>query len=203
MITIVNYGMGNLRSVYYKISWLGYSCLVTSDYKIIESAEKLIIPGVGHFKAGMTRLNEMNLINILTQKVIVDKTPVLGICLGAQLFCRYSEEGDCAGLGWFDAKVVRFRIKNKITYKVPHMGWNSVKIVNSCLLDDEVSEKDRFYFVHSYHLQCNNVSDIWMTSTYEDEFVSAIHRHNIFGTQFHPEKSHDAGLSLLKKFAEI
>jgi glutamine amidotransferase len=195
--------MGNLRSVQNKFKRIGVDCLISSKEEDIEKAEKLVLPGVGHFKNGMNNLTTMELIAVLNQKVIEEKTPILGICLGTQLFCKHSEEGDCVGLGWIDAEVVKFKVSDKIKYKVPHMGWNDVKIINSNALDKVIKNDDKFYFVHSYHLKCNNPSDIWMTTTYDYEFVSAIHRNNIYGTQFHPEKSHDAGFQLLRDFANL
>jgi len=203
MIVIIDYGMGNLRSVYNKFKRMGINCIISSKKEDIASAEKLILPGVGHFKYGMDNLYRFNLIDILNKKVIDEQTPILGICLGTQLFCRYSEEGNCKGLNWIDAEVVKFKVSDKIKYKVPHMGWNDVTILNSNALDGEIHPGEKFYFVHSYHLKCNNQVDIWMTTDYDYEFVSAIHRENIYGTQFHPEKSHDAGYALLRTFAEL
>ena len=214
-LVIINYGMGNLRSVFNKFSRMGINCTISSDKKDIEKADKLILPGVGHFKSGMQNLKQLDLIGLLNKRVIEDKIPILGICLGTQLFAEHSEEGNCPGLAWIDADVIQFRVSDQIKYKVPHMGWNDVKVINPNQLDgpvDQVSVKslslselynDQFYFVHSYHLKCNDPSDIWMMTTYEYEFVSAIHRNNIYGTQFHPEKSHDAGYELLKRFTEV
>jgi len=202
-IVIIDYGMGNLRSVYNKFKWMGINCIVSSNKRDIESATKLILPGVGHFKYGMENLNKLGLIELLSRKVIDEKTIILGICLGTQLFCKHSEEGDCDGLGWVDAQVVKFKVSDKLKYKIPHMGWNNVKIINTNYLDQIIDKNDQFYFVHSYHLKCNNYSDIWTTTEYDYEFISAIHRDNIYGTQFHPEKSHDVGYELLKKFAEL
>lgn len=201
-IVIIDYNMGNLRSVYNKFNRMGVECIVTSNKQEIEKAHKLILPGVGHFKNAMQNLQELGLIELLNKKVLIEKIPMLGICLGIQLFCNHSEEGDCCGLGWIDAEVVKFNVSDKIKYKVPHMGWNDVSIINKNNVDDVIKIEDQFYFVHSYHIKCNNPSDVWMTSVYDYEFVSAIHRDNIYGTQFHPEKSHDAGYELLKKFAE-
>ena len=195
--------MGNLRSVENKFKKLGFECLISSDKNEIIRADKLILPGVGHFKSGMLNLKELGLIEVLTQKVFSNRTPILGICLGIQLFCKYSEEGNCEGLGWIDADVVKFSVSDKIKYKVPHIGWNNVSIKNTNSLDKVIKNDDQFYFVHSYHLKCREVSNIWMTTQYDYEFVSAVHHENIYGTQFHPEKSHDVGFNLLQKFAEL
>ena len=204
MIVIVNYGIGNLRSVYNKLKRMGVNCIVTSEREEIKKAKKLILPGVGHFKNAMQNLHELGLIEIINRKVIGEQTPILGICLGTQLFAKYSEEGDCKGLGWIDAEVIKFKVSNKLRFKVPHMGWNNVSVKkNANRLDKIIKKDDQFYFVHSYHLKCNNPSDVWMTSDYNYEFVSAVNRENIYGTQFHPEKSHDAGFVLLKSFVAL
>ena len=203
MIVIIDYGMGNLHSIHKKFNKMDVECIISSKKEDIEKADKLILPGVGHFKAGMNHLKDLGVINLLTEKVLYGKTPILGICLGVQLFCNYSEEGDWKGLSWIDSEVIRFRVSDKIKFKVPHMGWNNIKTINKNCLDEEIDAHDEFYFVHSYHLKCNNTSDIWMTSVYDYEFVSAIHLDNIYGTQFHPEKSHEAGMKIIKRFAEI
>ena len=203
-IVIVDYGMGNLRSVFNKFKRMGVDCIVTSKREEIKKANKLILPGVGHFKYAMQNLHELELIEIISRKVIGEKTPILGICLGTQLFAKYSEEGDCKGFGWIDAEVIKFKVSNRLRFKVPHMGWNNVSVKkNANRLDKIIKRDDQFYFVHSYHLKCNNPSDVWMTSDYNYEFVSAVNRENIYGTQFHPEKSHDAGFELLKSFVEL
>lgn len=203
MLVILDYGMGNLRSVHNKFKRMGVDCKISSHKNDIEKADKLILPGVGHFNYGMQELREMDLLETLNSKVLGQKTPILGICLGTQLFSKHSEEGDTDGLGWIDAEVLKFNVSDKIKYKVPHMGWNDVQIVNSNDLDSVIKLHDQFYFVHSYHLKCKNTEDVWMTTEYEYEFVSAVHRENIYGVQFHPEKSQDVGYELLKKFAEL
>lgn len=195
--------MGNLRSISNKFKKIGVSAAVSAKHADIAAADKLVLPGVGNFNYGMRNLKMLGLIQILNKKVIEDNTQIMGICLGAQLFANHSEEGDCAGLGWIDAEVIKFDVSDKIKYKVPHIGWNNVTIKNSNVLNQDIKPEDQFYFVHSYHLKCNNPADIWMTSTYDYQFVAAIRRDNIIGTQFHPEKSHDVGLDLLKIFTEL
>jgi glutamine amidotransferase len=202
-IVIIDYGMGNLRSVFNKFRRMGYTSQITSDPDVIKNADKLILPGVGHFAKGMKNLKEKGIIDVLNDKVLNEKIQIFGICLGMQLFSEYSEEGDCEGLGWIKAKTVRFRINDKIKYKIPHIGWNTVNIINKTGIDDFLANNDFFYFVHSYHVHCMDITDVWMTSWYETEFTSAVKKNNIFGTQFHPEKSHDSGFKLLKKFIEI
>jgi|SRR4030095_8425999 len=202
-IVIIDYGMGNLRSVFNKFRRMGYSSEISSEPSVIKKADKLILPGVGHFAKGMKNLKEKGIIDILNDKVLDKKTPIFGICLGMQLFSEFSEEGDCEGLGWIKAKTVRFRINDKIKYKIPHIGWNTVDVVNKAGIDDFLNGEDFFYFVHSYYVQCTDTTDVWMTSWYESEFTSAVKKSNLFGTQFHPEKSHDSGFMLLKKFIEL
>jgi glutamine amidotransferase len=166
-------------------------------------ADKLILPGVGHFKNGINNLKERGLIDLLNDMVLREKVPILGICLGAQLFSNFSEEGNVRGLGWIDAATIRFNVSDRILYKIPHMAWNSVEIINKNELDEDLEKSDLFYFVHSYHLKCNDKNIVWMKTVYDYEFVSAIRKENIYGTQFHPEKSHEAGLKILKRFAEL
>lgn len=201
-IVIVDYGMGNVRSVENKIYRAGFKPLVSFDHEVIENADKLILPGVGHFQMGMKKLNERNLIEVLNKKVLKDKIPVLGICLGMQLFSNFSEEGNAEGLGWLDAETVRFVLKD-IRYKIPHMGWNSLEKKKESPLFKDIPEGSQYYFVHSYHVQCNNPEDILATTLYGYEFTSVIQKNNIFGTQFHPEKSHEFGEKLLNNFLNL
>lgn len=202
-IIIIDYGMGNLRSIANKFRRLNITATISRDLSEIEKADKLILPGVGHFKTGITRLREMGLVELLNSMVLRDKVPILGICLGLQLFSSYSEEGNIEGLGWIDAETVRFKVSDNLLFKIPHMGWNSVEIVNNNQLNSDLENDALFYFVHSYHLECNDESIVWMKTIYDYEFVSAIRKDNIYGTQFHPEKSHDSGIQIIKRFAEL
>ncbi len=202
-IVIVDYGMGNLRSVEKKFHLVGSNAVISSDLKLIEQADKLVLPGVGHFANGVKKLNELGLWGLLNKKVLQDKVPILGICLGMQLMAKFSEEGDVNGFGWFDAEVIKFRMKNNLKYKVPHMGWNNIVQKKESMLLKNVSSDAMFYFVHSYHIKCNNKEDVLTTTEYEYEFASAIEKENIFGVQFHPEKSHDMGERLIKNFVNI
>ena len=203
MIVIIDYGMGNLRSVLNKFKRLNIPAEISSGPKVIEKAEKLILPGVGHFANGVKKLKEYSLWDILNQKVLKDKVPILGICLGMQLFAKHSEEGDVEGFGWLDAKVKIFEIIDKTKWKVPHMGWNSIKQYKDSILFKDVKKDSLFYFVHSYHIVCNGVNDILTTTNYDYNFVSAVEKGNIYGTQFHPEKSHDCGVKILENFANL
>ena len=202
-IIIVDYGMGNLRSVQKKFERLNTNVLVSSDQYAIAKADKLILPGVGHFATGVRKLKEFGIWDVLNHKVLVEQTPILGICLGMQLMARYSEEGEVEGFGWFDATVVRFKANDQLAYKIPHIGWNSGELKKSSSLFAGVSDKALFYFVHSYHMVCQNPQDVLAMTTYEYAFVSAIEKKTIYGTQFHPEKSHDWGEQLIANFIAV
>ena len=202
-IVIVNYGMGNLGSIQNMIRKIGYTSTISSQESEIASADKLILPGVGHFDRGMEQLESLKLIEVLNQKVIAEKTPILGICLGMQLMCSGSEEGVKAGLQWMDIDFVKFKIAQAIfPIKIPHMSWNFVKPAKPSGLIEGLPENPRFYFVHAYHAVARDVSDTLLTTTYGYEFLSAFEKDNIVGVQFHPEKSHKFGFQLLKNFIE-
>lgn len=196
-IVIINYGMGNLGSIANIIKKIGYESLITSNIEKIKNAKKLILPGVGSFDSGMKNINEFGLVEVLNKKVLEDKIPILGICLGMQLMTNMSEEGSLNGLGWIDAQAKKF-VSTEL--KIPHMGWNVVKHNKESDLFSEVETEKRYYFVHSYYINCKNSNDILTTTIHGDEFVSAFERDNIFGVQFHPEKSHKFGMSLLENF---
>ncbi|HEX4877933.1 MAG TPA: imidazole glycerol phosphate synthase subunit HisH [Chitinophagaceae bacterium] len=203
-VLIVDYGMGNLFSIRKVAERLGYQCTISHSPEEIRRAAKLILPGVGHFGKAMQNLEQTGLIEVLHEAVLVKKTPVLGICLGMQLMASFSEEGDARGLGWFDARVERFRITNTDLYKVPHMGWNTLTHEKpaSPLLQG-ITTADEFYFVHSYHITTNIAEDALTKTPYEYLFVSSIEKANIFGVQFHPEKSHTAGEKMLRNFLNL
>jgi len=198
-IVIVDYGLGNLMSLLYKFKKIGINAIISSNEKEIENAEKLILPGVGHFAKGIENLKNYNLIPVLNKKVLEEKTPILGICLGMQLLTKRSEEGNVEGLGWVDAETKRFDLNG---LKIPHMGWNTIEIKRGNILFKNI-ETPRFYFVHSYHVCCEDENDILATTNYGYDFTSAIKKDNVYGVQFHPEKSHKNGIKLLKNFAEV
>jgi glutamine amidotransferase len=201
MIVIVDYGMGNLRSILNKLQRMDAEVVISSKVEDIEKAEELILPGVGSFAAGMDNLEKYDLMPILTKKVIEDKVPILGICLGMQLLTKRSEEGNAEGLGWIDAETKQFVFeRNNIKLKIPHMGWNSIDIRRDSALLKGIPTNSTFYFVHSYHVCCNGTNSVVATTNYGYYFVSVIEKENIFGTQFHPEKSHKNGVRLLKNF---
>lgn len=202
-IVIVDYLMGNVGSIKNMLKHVGYSSVISNDPSVIRAASKLIIAGVGAFDAGIRNFEK--LMPLVDEKVRRDKTPILGICLGMQLFSRSSEEGRLPGFGWINATTVRFdfrTIDQKL--RIPHMGWNSVmlKKKNSKLFVD-MPESPRFYFVHSYHYSEVAEEDVLVTTPYGFEFVSGVEKDNIFGVQFHPEKSHKFGMRLLENFAKM
>jgi glutamine amidotransferase len=203
VIVIIDYGVGNLGSVENMLKKIGVGAKVTSEAAEIENAEKLILPGVGAFDHGMKSLNERGLPEVLNRKVIDEKTPILGLCLGMQLFAKTSEEGKLPGLGWLNARIVRFDFKGAdLRLKVPHMGWNTIRISKPHPVLEGFDEESRFYFVHSYHMMCGDAADVLAFTDYHASFPSVVGRDNIVGVQFHPEKSHKFGMKLLRNFAE-
>jgi glutamine amidotransferase len=204
MIVIIDYGMGNLRSINKAFERSNIKTMISAKKEDIDKADKLILPGVGHFGTGMKNLHNLDIIELLLKKITIDKIPILGICLGLQLFTQSSEEGNVDGLGLIDAKTARFDFIDKCdNLKVPHMGWNTVQIKKENKLLDSVNNEELFYFVHSYHILCNNKDDVLTSTIYGYEFTSGIQKNNIYGTQFHPEKSHSAGLKILQNFSRI
>lgn len=202
-ILIINYGMGNLNSVKRKLSCLGVDACISSDPFEIAIADKLILPGVGHFEKAVSNLKHLDIWNSLNETVLVKKTLILGICLGMQLMAKRSEEGKENGLGWFDAEVVKFNVKDYLTHKIPHTGWNQIIKIKDSNLMEKIPDLSAFYFVHAYHFKCNNTADILNETEYEYTFTSAVEKENIFGVQYHPEKSHDIGEQLLRNFIKL
>ena len=203
MIIIVDYGLGNLGSIYNMLKKIGAEAEISSDPARILEAGKLLLPGVGAFDNGMKNLEELGLISVLEKKVISEKTPLLGICLGMQLLTKRSEEGAREGLGWIDAETVKFNFTGtEGKLKVPNMGWNHVQVVKESKLMKDMYPEPRFYFVHSYHVKCNDPEDELLKSDYGFGYTSGFERDNIIGVQFHPEKSHKYGMKLLQNFAD-
>lgn len=201
MIAIVNYGMGNLRSVEKAFERIKVAIKISEDKKDILNAEKLILPGVGNFEKGIKNLKENGLFDVLNEAVLKRNIPILGICLGMQLMTEFSEEGNVDGFGWIKAKTKKFSFENSVL-KIPHMGWNNLSIKNNDTLFRNINVENFFYFVHSYYIICEDEDDILAETEYGNKFVSAFQRENLYGCQFHPEKSHDAGLRILRNFAE-
>jgi len=204
MITVVDYRMGNIGSIANMIAKVRGRVEVTSDPAVVRKAEKVILPGVGHFERGIGNLEELGLLPALAEAARERRVPVLGICLGMQLMCRSSEESTRPGLGWVDADVCRFDTTEHPDTKVPHMGWNAVRPVRpSPLLETSPEEPSRFYFVHSYHVRCHDPADVLAVTHYAGEFCSALLHDNLYGVQFHPEKSHAFGMELFRRFVAL
>jgi glutamine amidotransferase len=202
-IALVDYGMGNLSSVLKKFKYMDVGVSVTSSWKEIMESDKIILVGVGHFGKAMDNLKQLDLIDSLTEAVMEKHKPVLGICLGMQLMAKTSEEGDADGLGWIDANVKRIQVSDTVKYKVPHVGWNQIIKMKDSALMKGVGNADEFYFAHSYHMDVFDSNLILNVTEYSNKFVSGIERDNIFGVQYHPEKSHDAGDILLSNFVGL
>lgn len=202
MIGILDYGIGNLSSIQNMLKKAGFNSKRIKSVDDLYTVDKIILPGVGAFDYGMEMLQASNFIPTLNELVLEKKMPTLGICLGMQLMCKSSDEGVLSGLNWVDAKVRSFDFQQQDhILKVPHMGWNEVSVVSENILLKKDIENLRYYFVHSYYVDCNNIEDIIITCQYGHEFVVGFRKDNIFGVQFHPEKSHRFGLELLKNFA--
>lgn len=200
MIAIVDYEIGNLAAIANMLNRLGALCEITADPEKIESADRIVLPGNGAFDACMHNLRATGLIPLLNEKVLTRKTPLLGICVGAQMLGHGSEEGNEAGLGWMDLEVKRFPALPNL--RVPHMGWCHVKNASpGHPMFEKLSEDARFYFVHSYYLAPAHSEDILLTANYGMDFAAAVGKANIVGVQFHPEKSHRFGKQLLAQFA--
>jgi glutamine amidotransferase len=203
MIIVVDYGMGNLGSVLNMFKKVGANAKISSDLDEISKAKKILLPGVGAFDTAMKRIKETGMTEILNQKALVDKIPILGICLGMQLLTNKSEEGKLPGLGWIEGETFNFKDRIDGSLKIPHMGWNIVDINKENAVTKNFKGEVRFYFVHSYFVKVNNPINSMMTSSYGITFDSAIVKDNIFGAQFHPEKSHKFGMNLFNNFAKI
>jgi glutamine amidotransferase len=202
-LVIVDYQTGNLNSVKKSLDRMRVSSMISSSPKDIINTDKIILPGVGHFGKAMSNLKELNLLETLHEAVLVKQKPILGICLGMELMAKESEEGHAEGLGWLDAEAINFKVSDKIKYKIPCIGWNQICIKKKSSLMNNIPELSEFYFLHSYHLKINNQSDILNETRYDYCYPSAIEKDNIFGVQYHPEKSHDAGAQLLKNFIDL
>lgn len=198
MITLIDYGMGNIGSVANMIRYLGGQSRVTADPQDIAGAAKLILPGVGSFDAGMNALRKSGLDEAVKTAVTHNGAKLLGICLGMQLLLESSEEGEVTGLGLVPGRSRRLTTEGR--WRVPHMGWNRVTPVRASTLFDAGAEEQRFYFVHSYFAECDEEGDACAVSDYGRRFVSALERGNVMGVQFHPEKSHQYGMALLRRF---
>ena len=202
MISVLNYGMGNLASIQNMFKKVGASCKLITTVEEVAEAQALVIPGVGKFDHAISKIESMGMRDELYNAAFLRKIPILGICLGMQLMTRGSEEGQLPGLGWIkgDTRIIDGAIYN---LRVPHMGWNIVSVKKQSPYFDDSFVEQRFYFVHSYSVQCDDPSDILTTTRYAGEFVSAFWNKNLVGVQFHPEKSHKFGANFLRHYVVV
>ncbi len=200
MIGIVDYGVGNIGSIQNMIKKNGYESIVSSEPEVIREVDKLLLPGVGSFDHAIKKLKEANLFDLLNTEVVINKKPILGICLGMQIMTNGSDEGKEKGFGWIDGYVHKFELND---LKIPHMGWNLVKIEKRNTLSSGLYDENRFYFVHSYYVKCKDSKDVLFKTNYGLDFVSGFSRGNIYGVQFHPEKSHKFGKKILENFCKL
>ncbi|MDB2416016.1 imidazole glycerol phosphate synthase subunit HisH [Pseudomonadales bacterium] len=200
MITVVDYGLGNLGSVQNMFRKIGVETSVTNDIEVISNASKLVLPGVGSFDSGIRQIKELGLHDVLNRKALCEKVPILGICLGAQLMTKFSDEGCEDGLGWFDAHTKKFDLHGVVgRWPLPNIGWRDVNFKKNYSLQPSFNMPSRFYFVHSFFMEANDESLVSITSNYGVEFACGLHRENLHCVQFHPEKSHRFGFEFFKK----
>lgn len=204
MITIIDYGLGNIRAFVNVYERLNIKTKIAHSSEEIKDASKIILPGVGAFDYAMSQLNASGMRDELEKQVVVNKIPILGICVGMQMLAKSSDEGSMPGLGWINGEVKLFET-TAIPYKtrLPHMGWNNIEPVDNYRLLSGFNSQSRFYFLHSYYFVCNNEANIISTTEYGITYASAVKRDNIYGIQFHPEKSHSNGTLLLNNFAKL
>lgn len=200
MVAVINYGMGNTGSIVNMLHRIGEEAVVTDKRNELEEADKIILPGVGAFDHGIQNLREKDLVDVIRRVTLENKIPFLGICLGMQLLGNKSEEGQEEGLGLIPFTNVRFRFEEPTLLKIPHMGWDIVNFQQKDRILEGLEEMQRFYFVHSYYAICEKKENILMTCAYGHEFAAAVKNENIYGFQFHPEKSHRFGMKLLENF---
>jgi glutamine amidotransferase len=203
MVAIIDYGVGNLTSILNMHRKLGIEAVITGEAELIGAADRLLIPGVGHFDTCMQNFSDSGLRPLVEKRALEDKVPVLGICVGAQMMTRGSEEGVEKGLAWVNADTVRFRLNGSSDLKVPHMGWTDLRPKTCSGLWADMPDEPRFYFAHSYHFSFDSTEYVTGTADYGYDFVCAFRKENIYGVQFHPEKSHKYGMKLIANFATL
>lgn len=204
MITIVNYGSGNIKAIGNIYERFKIPFKIANCPDEIMGARKIILPGVGAFDETIYMLDKLDFRRVLDHEALRNRVPVLGICVGMQILAENSEEGNLPGLGWIPGHVKKFdKSFLKFKPKLPHLGWNSIKLAKPNGLFDEVDEQQGFYFLHSYYFECADSENVLSTTTYGKTFASTVNHGNIYGVQFHPEKSHHNGMSILKNFARL
>lgn len=203
MIAIIDYGVGNLGSVKNMLKKAGFESVLASDSTTVENARKIILPGIGAFDHCMRRFNDSGLRSLVTKKVMEERIPFLGICVGLQMLMENSEEGTEPGLGWIAGRTIKFRRDKLGDLKIPHMGWTDVKLSKPSVLTNDLGEQPRFYFVHSFYVAPDNPEDELLSANYGYDFTAAVSRDNIFGVQFHPEKSHKYGMKIMENFCRL
>ena len=204
MIAIINYGVGNINAFVNVYKKLGIKLKVATSSNDLIDVSKIILPGVGSFDQAMSKLIESGMKPTIDRMVLSENIPVIGICVGMQMLAHSSEEGILPGLGYIDAKVLKFdESKKSKKLNLPHMGWNDVLPLKGSMLFNKLEDKPLFYFLHSYYFACNKSEDAIAKADYGGEFVCAVNHRNIYGVQFHPEKSHQYGIQLLKNFLEL
>lgn len=204
MITIIDYGVGNISAFHNIYKTLGKKVCIAKKGIDLKNASKLILPGVGHFDYAISKFKDSGMVDIVTELVQKNKIPILGICVGMQMLANKSEEGLLPGFGWIDAEVKK--IDSSLlqqTTRLPHMGWNDINIVDNNPLFHNLQNSPKYYFLHSYYFDCKQQSKIIATATYGSTFTCAVNHNNIFGVQFHPEKSHLCGIKLLENFSNL
>lgn len=203
MLKIIEYGSGNVRAFKNVYRTLNVPSEVVTKPSQLEGATKIVLPGVGAFDQTMELLQQSGFVDCLNQKVQIEKIPILGVCVGLQVMAKSSEEGKLPGLGWFDGRVVKLDESMLLAKpRLPHMGWNSVEEVKKGRLTEGIDFDEGFYFLHSYRMMCRDPSDVLLSVTYGETIPAALQRENIWGFQFHPEKSHSNGAKVLQNFAE-
>jgi len=200
MIAVINYGMGNAGSILNMLKKIGAEAIITDKIEEINNADKIILPGVGTFDNGMSNLHDLGLVEVIKTEILEKKKPFLGICLGMQLLGRRSEEGQMEGLNLIPFETKKFSFDSSLNLKIPHMGWNIVKFNMDDPLFINIEGTQRYYFVHSYHAVCDSSENSLISCNYGYEFTAAVKKDNVYGVQFHPEKSHKFGMKLLENF---
>ncbi|EMO94824.1 imidazole glycerol phosphate synthase subunit HisH [Leptospira interrogans] len=204
MIGILDYGVGNLKAFSNVLKELNFHHQVVKTAEDLKACEKIIMPGVGSFDSVMDKLAESGIQNVLTDLVIIKKIPVLGVCVGMQILASSSEEGSKSGLGWIRGRVKKFNFdRSNSVLTIPQIGWNEVSSTRENTLLENLEKNPRFYFLHSYYMECEDKKDVIAMADYGGDFACAVNRENIYGTQFHPEKSHHNGVTLIRNFANL